>query len=689
MNEEYLTGSNSSNSAKMPDWENPPSITDLRNDLSQAMTSHNTHVDKVNKWLAALRAEATIKTIEGRSKVQPKLIRKQNEWRYAALEEPFLSTDDMFTVNPVTHKDVDAARQNSLILNKQFRIDIPKTQFIGKFIRRAVNTGTVICKLAWETQRDTVIEEFDVPVFTETPEELHDYLRQLVNTGQMKEEEAIPIMQLGQPMQTGIEKVSKAVEKEVINRPVIEVKDSRSVIIDPSCEGNIDNAQFIIDKFFTDLSSLKKDTRYFNLDLIEKHDYSSISAEPSYYENEQQNDPNFSFSDKPRKKLVAYEYWGYWDIHGTNEVVSIVATWIGDILIRLEENPYPDKKFPFVVVEYLPPDYDTVYGDADASLLMDNQNIIGAVTRSMIDLIGRSANAQQGVRKDLLDPINFDKFRKGFDFEFNPVNNLGDALLVTKSPEIPRSTLEVIQLQNNEAEALSGVKAFSGGISGEALGNSVGGIRSALDATAKRELGILRRLSNGLKEIGKKIMAMNAVWLSDEEIIRITDDDFVTISRSNLAGNFDLSLSISTAEADNQKASELSFMLQTTGSVLPLEVTKIILAKIATLRKLPDLARMISDYQPQPDPLTIEKAQLEIELLKAQIANEQAKANENMVDVQLKTARTQNELAKAGKIASETDKLNLDFVEQSTGLQQERKLEQQLISKGFKNNSTS
>ena len=182
---------------------------------------------------------------------------------------------------------------------------------------------------------------------------------------------------------------------------------------------------------------------------------------------------------------------------------------------------------------------------------------------------------------------------------------------------------------------------------------------------------------------------MNAVWLADEEIIRTTDEDFVAIARSELAGNFDLSLSISTAEADNQKASELSFMLQTTGNVFPLDVTKIILAKIATLRKLPDLARMITDYQPQPDPLVVEKAQLEIELLKAQIANEQAKANENMVDVQLKTARTQNELAKANKTTSEADKLNLDFVEQSTGLQQNRKLEQQLIGKGFKSNPTS
>lgn len=674
ISEDYL--SIDSDVKRLVDWVNPPSVRDLKSDLSEAMPNHNNHVNKVNDWITALRGELRIKVIEGRSRVQPKLVRKQNEWRYSALEEPFLSTDDMFIVNPVTYLDVESAKQNMLILNKQFRVDIPKTKFIGKYIRTAVNTGTVITKLSWESEVDEVLDE--VPVFTQTPEELYQVLQEMVASGQMPEEEAIQIMETGEPIQIGVE--SKLVEKEVINRPVLQVRDSRNVIIDPSCEGEIENARFIVDKFLTDLSSLRKDSRYSNLDMIQEKEYSGTANDYTYYDNEYNSDPNFRFQDKPRQKLVAYEYWGYWDINNDGIVKPIVATWVGDTMIRLEENPYPDKQIPFVVVQYLPPDNETVYGDADASLLRDNQDIIGAVSRSIIDLIGRSANAQQGVRKDLLDPINAKRFKDGLDFEYNYVQNVKEALFTTKIPEIPQSALELIQLQNNEAEALTGVKAFSGGISGDALGSQVGGIRSALDATSKRELGILRRLSDGLKQIGRKIIAMNSVWLSDEEVIRVTDDDFVAIKRSDLAGNFDLSLSVSTAEADNQKASELAFMLQTTSSVLPLDVTKLILSKIATLRKIPDLARQIEEFQPQPDPIAQEKAMLEVELLKAQVANEYAKAQENQVDVELKSAKAQNELAKAGKTASEADRIDLDFVEQASGLQQDRELEKQLMS---------
>ena len=664
---------------EMVDWKNIPTLKDLKDNLTEATPSHNNHVSTVNEYISTLRGELRAKIMEGRSKVQPKLVRKQGEWRYSALEEPFLSTNDMFKVSPVTHADVESARQNELILNKQFRVDIPKVKLINKLVRTAVNTGTVIIKLGWETEKDTVIEE--VPVFTKSLEETYEVLAQMVQAGQISEEESIQILESGQPIQIGVESVE--IEKEVINRPVVQIRDSRNVIIDPSCEGDIDNAQFIIDKFTTDLSSLKKDGRYYNLDKIEEKNYATVD-DTYYHDNDYKSDPSFRFTDKPRKKLVAYEYWGYWDIDDSGIVKPIVATWVGDTIIRLEENPFPDKKLPFVVIQYLPPDNETVYGDSDASLLKDNQDIIGAVSRATIDLIGRSANAQRGVRKDLLDPINRDKFNKGLDYEFNPVNSPKDAIVTSKLPEIPRSALEVIQLQNNEAEALTGVKAFTGGISGDALGSSVGGVRSALDATAKRELGILRRLSEGMKQVGRKIIAMNAVWLADEEVIRITDSEFVNIKRSALAGNFDLSLEVSTAEMDNQKAGELSFMLQTTGNTLPFDITKIILCKIADLRKLPDLSKMIQDYTPQPDPFVQEKNRLEIELLKAQISNENAKAQENIVDVQLKAAKTQAELAKARLSGSKADEVDLNYLEQSSGLKQERALESQLMGTAFK-----
>ena len=80
--------------SKLTKWVNEPSVTDLEADLLAARPIHQTHVSNTQKWLSKLAGELHVKPPAGRSHVQPKLIRKQAEWRYASLEEPFLSTQD-------------------------------------------------------------------------------------------------------------------------------------------------------------------------------------------------------------------------------------------------------------------------------------------------------------------------------------------------------------------------------------------------------------------------------------------------------------------------------------------------------------------------------------------------------------------------------------------------------------------
>ena len=235
----------------------------------------------------------------------------------------------------------------------------------------------------------------------------------------------------------------------------------------------------------------------------------------------------------------------------------------------------------------------------------------------------------------------------------------------------------MLELQNNEAESLTGVKAFHTGIGSQALGNTATGIRSAMDATSKRELSILRRLADGIKQIGHKIISMNSEFLSDEEIIRITNDEFITIKREALAGRIDLRLDISTPEADNEKAQELAFMLQTMGQTMPPEMSQILLEDIARLRKMPDLARKIREYKPQPDPIAEQMKQLELQKLQSEIAINNSQAKENMAEAILDQARAMTEQAKARNLDSKTDLDDLNFVEQESGVHQERELQKQ------------
>ena len=634
------------------DWKNPPSLSELKADFESAQVAHDVHVQEVDNWIKVLNGDQAINNKKGRSKLVPKLARRQAEWRYAALSEPFLSTDDLFNTSPQTFEDKEFAVQNGMLLNYQLNCRMDKVKFIDEYIRTAVDEGTAIVRIGWEFEEDKrkvwedIMEEQPV-IDPQTGQPVVD-----PNTGQ-------PAMQ-----EVKVGQKSKIKTVTVKNQPVLTVCDYNNIILDPTCEGDIEKANFAVYSFETSLSELKKDGRYENLDDI-NFESASVLAEPDHAVNS--DDTSFTFKDKARKKVIAREYWGYWDIDDTGEVKPFVATWVGSTFIRMEENPYPDKKIPFVLVQYLPR-RKNIYGEPDASLIEDNQKIVGAVTRGIIDIIGRSANGQQGVRKDALDVTNARKFERGDDYKFNSNVDPRQAFHMEVYPEIPRSALEVLNMQNNDAEALTGVKAFTQGISGQALGTTATGIRSALDATSKRELGILRRLSNGLNQIGRKIISMNAEFLDDEEIIRITNEEFVAINRNDLGGKYDIKLNISTAEADEQKGSELAFMLQTMGNTMPPEMSQMILADIAKLRKMPDLAKRIEEYQPQPDPMAQQKMQLELALLQAQVANETAKGRENEVDVQLKTAKTQTEQAKARGMHSASDISDLDFVEKESGV---------------------
>lgn len=663
-------------SEKLTDWKKEPSIQLLKGDLESAKPAHDAIMAQIREWndLMEVKGKAKPPKVKGRSQVQPRLVRRQAEWRYAPLSEPFLSSNKLFKVTPVTFEDELAARQNELVLNYQFRTQLNKVKLVDDYVHSVVDDGTGIARIGWE--RKTVKIKTETPVFQLYPIENQEQADVLQQALQLQAEnpreydETMPedikeavnyFNETGEAtyaIQTGVTEVE--VEKALVNRPTVEMLNPNNVVIDPSCNGDLDKALYAVISFETCKADLMKNKdRYHNLDKIDWESSSPIT-DPDH---ESKTPGDFQFKDALRKKVVAYEYWGFYDINDDGSLEPIVATWIGSTLIRMEKNPFPDGKLPLVVVPYMPRKRE-LYGEADAELLGDNQAILGATMRGMIDLLGRSANGQRGYPKGMLDTLNRRRYDDGQDYEYNPMQgNPSQAIMEHKFPELPQSAIVMTQMQNQEAEALTGVKAFSGGVTGEAYGDVAAGIRGVLDAASKREMAILRRLAKGMADIGTKICAMNAVFLSEKEVVRITNEQYVEINREDLKGNFDIEVDINTAEIDNQKSQDLSFMVQTLGNTVDQTITLSLVAKIAELKRMPDLAHELRTWKPQPDPmeeqlkqLAIQKAQLENEELKSKIALNNAKAKE---------------------ATSSGDLKDLDYLEQESGTKHARDMEKQ------------
>lgn len=606
-------------------------LKNLKADMKEAERLQREWFIKREEWSSQTEGAPYGNEVEGKSKIVSKDIKKQREWMIPSITDPFLSTSDVIKCNPVTYEDAKAARQNELLLNTQFCRKFNRYNFIMKATKVLVTEGSVVIQTGWDYEEEEVEAEVEVISVDENGMEFVD---------------------TEISMQTNV----------IRNQPTAVVCRNEDIFIDPTCMDDMEKCQFVIHRYESSLNALKQDGRYENLDKVEAAQY-NLTNDPQYLREDQSY---FEFKDKPRKKFVVHEYWGNYDIDGDGIAEPIVCAWVGNTLIRLESNPYPDKKPPFVIVPFSAVPFH-MFGEALAETIGDNQKIKTAITRGMVDNMAKSNNAVVATRKGALDPVNRKKFLKGENFEFN--GTPGDFWQGSYN-QLPSSAFDMLNLQNNEIESQTGVKSFSGGINGNSLGSTATGVNRTLDATATRRLDLVRNMSeNMIKPIMRKWMAYNAEFLEEEEVIRITNDEYVPIRRDDLAGKIDIDISISTSEDNAAKSQELSFLLQTVGPSEDPSIRREIMAQIMDLMRMPEQAKKIRDYQPQVDPvqqkmqeLQIAKLEAEIEKIRADAANKLASSVENEADRDEKLAQAELKRAQARKLLSEADNLDLDFL---------------------------
>ena len=684
-------------------WTNPPALTDLKHDIEGAMDDHDLIVTEINEHLDYYHTTPGVgrpHKVKGRSNAQPQSIRKAAEWKYPTLSEPFLDNPEMFKGQPTTYQDAEGTKEAVLMLNYQFQHKIDAVTLIDDMVKDAVDTGTAIVKTSWDLIERKKEVDREIVKYVHNPELKPVYTKLMIMLGQdrKKFEEAVPdgvklalqkSLQDGKTYERKVLGTERVEVSEIIeNKPDAEVCDYRDVIPDPTCRGKQDKMRFCGYRFRTTKADLAKDPRYFNVDDIVVASSSVIrqDALDMASEDMDQDSDTFQFKDPNRQPIEGIEYWGFVDVDDSGILTPVVYTWFGDVLVRAEENPYPDKKIPFTFIPLLKK-RNSLYGEPDGAILIEDQKISGAITRGVIDTLAKNANGQRGIPKGALDYSNYNLYLEGKDYEYNPTVAIGmDGITqVTKFPEIPQSALAIQQLSE------ANIKEFTGTIQGQGSTNHGNNLGTQLDLApvggmskaARRELAILRRLSKGLLEVGKKICAMNVEFLEDEEYIRVTDSEYTTIHRNKLDCDYDLTLSISTAEDDATKAQELAFMLQTSTGVMDQAFVRELLADIADLRRMPDKARKYREFAPQPDPKEEQIKDLQIMKLEAEIEEIRARTQENLAEAQRETANAEKFIADANLANSKADAIDLKFMEDETGVTHKRDLEKQMAqSKG-------
>ena len=616
----------------------------LKNDLKASDIMRQEWFSKMQEWKNETHGHPYGNEVKGKSRIVSKDVKRQLDWMLPSLADPFLSSPNIVKCSPITFEDSLSARQNELVLNTQFCRKFPRYNFMMKALKVLATEGTLVVQTGWD------YEDEEVETMVETIEVDPDSGEEFIT---IKKDKVIRVKK---------------------NQPTATVCRNEDIYLDPTCMDDMDKCQFVIHRYETDISTLKADGRYKNLDKVAQ--FETNYKDYGYYP---QDKTYFQFNDQARKKLVVHEYWGNYDINEDGIAEPIVCAWIGNTIIRLQSNPYPDQKPPFLVVPFNAVPFQ-LHGESLAEVIGDNQKVKTAITRGIIDNMAQSNNGQVAMRKGALDLTNRKKFLEGKNFEFN--GSPGDFWQGSYN-QIPSSAFDVMTLMNNEIESQTGVKSFSGGISGNSLGVSATGARGALDATSTRRLSLVRNISENLiKPLMRKWMSYNSEFLEDEEVVRITNEEFVPVRRDDLMGNVDIEISISTAEDNAARSQELGFLLQTLGNTMPFEMTQMVLAEIVKLSRMPELEKQIKEFKQQPNPAQeqmqqaeMERLMLENKKLQSEIERNISRASEDQIDIELKARKAQVEEAKARKLASESDLMDLDFLRKNDGVDEDNNRE--------------
>lgn len=603
-------------------------------DLQEAETAHDAQMAKIEQYRSVYNAELYGNEEDGKSKIVSKDARRQSEWLYASLMAPFMDSD-IIKSKPVTWEDEAIARQTELVINTQFTRRFHRYNFLKKAIKVYDRDGTVVVQSGWDYKTKEVTTE-----------------QAVIGIDEYTGEEYI----------AGVEEITE--EVATVNAPVGLVRRNEDVFVDPTCEDDMDRCQFVIVRYKSNLSTLKGDARLKNVDRIKK----SIddSGPDSDYDYESEDDSSFQFEDDPRKELLVYEYWGNYDIDGDGIAESIVCTWVNDTVIRLEGNPYPGKQIPFVVTSANSIPFE-MYGEANAALIADSQQVKTAVLRGMINNMAQSNNGQVITKKGALDTKNRKRMNQNKSFEVN--TNLGD-VKVGGFNQLSGSAFDMLGVADRDIESITGVmgmneKGLGGGIGGSARG--AGGV---LDSISTRRLNTVRNLAENLiKPIVRKWISYNNEFLSPEEVTRITNAEYVEIDPDDVGAKLDIEIEVSTVEDNALKADKIAFMIQTLGPSMEPDALADMTSTYYELVKMPreaqrerDRADKIREQMSKPDPMAEEAKRQELramtlanDKLEAEIIELQANAGESDGDKAEKFAKARLIMAQREKLMAETE----------------------------------
>ena len=646
----------------------------ITHDLQDSRPYHDDVMSEIAVWIDEYNGEPYGNEVDGRSKIVWKLIKKQGESLISNIIKPFLGNYDIVNIDPVTEADVYKSKIDEKLINHYWNKEFKAIRFLKALGKVLVPEGTAFVRVGWE--RETKVREQTIP------------LKALTEEIQQR---------FGERGAEFIENTDGTVTIRVVNilsnKPTAKVVRNEDVYIDPTAD-TFEESKFLIYEMRVSLSDIKKDTVYDQdaVKRLEKIIHQNDDTRQDGFDLHNYNTSDFEFKDDARKKITLYEYWGEYDLDGdgnTEPVVATMAKYGEDTLIlRMERNPFPFKKIPFVCI----PLYDEpfkIHGRSLSDMISDEQKLSTSIVRGIIDNMANSNNGTKFFKKGALDATNFNRLKRGDKYiEINTHDSINTAIMDGSFNQLPSDVYNMLGMLDTQAESMSGVSKIMQGIPGSELKSSTSNFSTMMTQSQIRLLDITNNITNGLKEMLRMWMSMTITYVDNQEIKRITGIDIPILKQQETQRlvqefglnelpedtamkammlvaqevedmfdrkdlKYDIKMKVGTDGLKQIKIQNLNMLMQQlaplsqAGSIPP-DAIKLLVADLADQLDRPDIAQMITEYQPQPDPMAQKARELELAQMEANVQKDKALAMNAL-------ARTENERGKTNKELAMTD----------------------------------
>jgi len=580
-------------------------LTLVKEDFEIAKRAKTDIDTKITKWKEMYEGKPLGNETTGRSQYVSKEAQKAINWWIPNAMKPFMSSNDIADFIPRTADDMDKAKSQNTLINYQFNNDFPKYQFLYTSLQLYSSEGTVVARTGW--LHDEEIEEIPFEGFTqEQVSELEAQGAEITIEDEaevMVDEADDPYNErLSQMIYKGIATISKT----TISRPdATPIKNEDFWIIGDT----IEDADACIQRIDTNKSDLRSQDKkysergiYENVDDIvsnatdTKESGLGVARQADLEEygkiNDQQQRTN------GREAVTIYEYYGKIDINQDGIAEDIVCVWSGNVILRISENPFPDKEPPYIGTSFMPVAF-SFWGNALSHFLEDTAGIKTALVRTAIDLTASSTNGMKHVQKGSIDALNIRRLKEakiGAVVEWNDLNGYKPEI----RPDLPTTLLPFIEYFTAEGENESGITRYNQGIDAKSLNKTATGITAIMGQAQMRTWETVTRFAEQfMKPLFRKWIAYNQEFLDTTIALRVVGDSYAEISPDDIGGEFDLTVNVAIAGSEEMKSQKIVGLLQMVtplvqqGALSPNHVAKLI-AELEELAGFKDLSQELS-----------------------------------------------------------------------------------------------